>query len=119
MAGHRKRSGRPVRRVTRAKAHHQRIASCLTAEQQLAVVYDYFRSTVSRMAPGRRADILNTVSRYLADLAGQAQSEAHRASLPANPRSAPPAEPVAAGFALPEDRPAWVPPPADSWWLTS
>jgi hypothetical protein len=57
--------------LERASAHSQRIARCETAEQQLAAVYDWFRSSVQRADPADRAAVLNRVSQFLAAEADQ------------------------------------------------
>lgn len=67
MAGHRKGSGRPARQGARPQRRRARLASALTAEEQLAAAYDWLRSSLRRRADaGERSRVMREVAEFLA-----------------------------------------------------
>jgi hypothetical protein len=64
MAGHR--NGRPRRDMTRAERMRQRMAAAQTADEQLALTFDWFRMSVARIKDAaERARRMREVSEFL------------------------------------------------------
>jgi hypothetical protein len=67
MAGKRRATGKPTRRVRRARHWASRIALAQDAEAQFDAAADYLRATARRS--DRAASLLNTATRMLTALA--------------------------------------------------
>lgn len=66
MAGNRRQLGKPTRADARNDRFYQRLNSASCAEDQLAVAFDWWRLTVSRIEdPARRAGLLRELSQQL------------------------------------------------------
>jgi hypothetical protein len=69
MAGHRQARGAPRRDEARTQRMRQRLAAAQTAEEQLAVAFDWFRASAARIkdAP-ERARCMRKASEFLISL---------------------------------------------------
>lgn len=69
MSGRRKHHGRPTRVAARIDRMRQRLVEAMTAEEQLAYAFDWFRAAVKHVEGGDQA--VRDMAQHLADVAYQ------------------------------------------------
>lgn len=76
MAGHRKKHGTPVRSEARRARMQGRMAAAQTAEEQLAIAFDWYRMNMRRSgSPAFRSRCMREAAEYLVRAAEQAGGE--------------------------------------------